>query len=141
MAFSENGSTTVVEYDGDEHYCNTLKIKADIEKDQKAVQMGYRVVRIPYWIQLTNETLRHYFGLEAGVEQDFPHGFITTKIFPASFCPLGLKRFVRELEALPPEVRHSVVASLRERAHEYGEEYVIPREVKDRWLRGAPNAS
>ena len=52
--FSHDHGTMVVEYDGDEHYCNTLKIKADIEKDQKAAEMGYRVVRIPYWIQLTS---------------------------------------------------------------------------------------
>ena len=104
-----------------------LKIKADIEKDQIAVRKGYRVVRIPCWIHLTKETLRHYFGLEANVEQNFPHGFITTKMFPASFCQLGLKRFVRELEALPSGVRHSVVASLRERAEEHGEEYVIQK--------------
>lgn len=130
MAFSRNGSTTVVEYDGDEHYCNTLKIKVDIEKDQKAAEMGYQVVRIPYWIQLTNETLRHYFGLEAEVVQDFLHGFITTKILPASFCALGLQRFMREMDALPSGVRDSVVASIRQRA----QEYVIPPEVKERWL-------
>ena len=110
-----------------------MKIKADIEKDQKAAQMDYRVVRIPYWIQLTEATLRHYFGLEARVTQDFLDGFITTKIFPASFCPLGLKRFMRELEALPHEVCAAVMVSLRDRAREHGEEYVIPGEVKVPW--------
>jgi len=132
MAFSHNGCTTIVEYDGDEHYCNTLKIKADLEKDRAAAGMGYRVVRIPYWVQLTKDTLHHYFGFDAEIEQDFPHGFITTKIFPASFCPLGIRRFLREIEALPAGVRDSVLASLGERAKQYGEEYVIPREISER---------
>lgn len=127
MAFSTNGRTTVVEYDGDEHYCNSLKIKTDVEKDRVAAQKGYRVVRIPYWVQLTNQTLHYYFGIDAEIEQDFPHGFITTKIFPASFCSLGLQRFAGEMNALPADVRDAVMVSLRERAKEHGDEYVMPR--------------
>src|SRR5215469_10899175 len=76
MSYETNGQITVVEFDGDEHYRNTLKIKADEEKDQIATQHGYHVVRIPYWVQLTTETLRHYFDLNAEIRQDFPHGFI-----------------------------------------------------------------
>ena len=59
-----------------------------------------RVVRVPYWVQLDRTTLGHYFGLSAEIEQRFPHGFITTKLFPASYCELGVERFRRELEAL-----------------------------------------
>jgi hypothetical protein len=83
-------------------------------------------VRFPYWVQLTTETLCHYCGLDAQVVQDFPHGFIVTKIFPASFCELGVERFRGELEQLPEGVRVAVIKSLQDRAKEHGRQYVVP---------------
>jgi hypothetical protein len=130
MAFRTNTSTVLVEYDGDEHYRNSMKIKADQEKDVLASENRMRLVRIPYWVQLDSMMARHWFGLEANIEQSFPHGFITTKLFPASFCELGVARFRRELDALPAQVRFAVVASLRERVSEHGIEYVLPRELR-----------
>jgi len=126
MAIKDNGETVLVEYDGDEHYRDSLKIKADAHKDALAITHGMRLVRVPYWVQLTNQTARHYFGLEAEIEQSFPHGFITTKLFPASFCEMGVERFRRELEALPAIIREAVITSLRARAEEHGVEYVLP---------------
>lgn len=131
MSYETNGQITVVEFDGDEHYRNTLKIKADTEKDQIATQHGYRVVRIPYWVQLTTDTLWHYFNLNAEIRQDFSHGFIATKIFPASFCELGIARFQRELTSLPAGVRTAVVNSLRDRCREYGSQYVLPSSLQN----------
>ena len=120
MAYQSGGNMTVVEYDGDEHYRHSLKIKVDRVKDEAARTQGSRVVRFPYWVQLDSITLRHYFGLEAEIEQSFPHGFITTKLFPASFCELGIERFRTELFGLPAIVRDAVIASLRERVAEHG---------------------
>jgi hypothetical protein len=126
MAFRANETTLLVEYDGDDHYRDSLKIKADRQKDALAVANGMRLVRVPYWVQLDNVTVRHWFGLEADIEQSFPHGFITTKLFPASFCELGIARFQRELALLPAAVREAVIASLRDRAAKHGIEYVLP---------------
>jgi hypothetical protein len=89
------------------------------------------VVRFPYWIQLDNLTLKHYFGLEAEIEQSFPHGFITTKLFPASFCELGIERFRAELLPLPASVRDAVISSLRQRVAEHGLHYVLPKLLED----------
>jgi hypothetical protein len=74
---------------------------------------------------------KHWFGLDADIEQSFPHGFITTKLFPASFCELGVGRFRRDLEALPAAVRGAVIGSLRDRVAEYGIEYVLPTELRE----------
>jgi len=52
MALKQVGSLVLVEYDGDEHYRDALKIKADREKGQLAQANRIRVVRIPYWVQL-----------------------------------------------------------------------------------------
>ena len=126
MAYESHGRTVVVEFDGDEHYRNTLKFKIDEEKDADAKKHGVRVVRIPYWIQLTTETLAHYFQLSAEVVQNFPHGFIETKIFPASYCEMGVRRFQREYAALPSGVQVAVLESLCARATEHGTKYVLP---------------
>ena len=131
MAFRSGDTTVLVEYDGDEHYRDSLKIMADRQKDALAAANGMRVVRVPYWVQLNRVTARHWFGLEAEIEQSFPHGFITTKLFPASFCELGVARFRRDLDSLPAAVREAVVDSLRQRVAEYGIEYVLPTELRD----------
>ncbi len=130
MGFTRDSKVFVVEFDGDEHYRNTLKIKADREKDAIAEGAGMHVVRIPYWVQLDPETFRHFFGFDAPIEQDFRHGFITTKIFPASYCELGVERFERELAALPSRVRDAVLLSLKERAADHGPEFVVPSRLR-----------
>lgn len=130
MAYQIQDHTTVVEFDGDQHYWDSLKIKVDTEKDAVAKSLGYSVVRIPYWVQLTTETAQHYFGLPAQISQDFPHGFITTKIFPASFSEMGVSRFSRELSALPETTKNAVLSSLRDRAQEHGAEYVLPQSLR-----------
>ena len=131
MSYELGGAITVVEFDGDAHYRDSLKIKIDDEKDAVAREHNFRVIRFPYWVQLTTETLAHYFGLSADIHQDFPHGFISTKIFPASFCELGIIRFKRELDSLPAEIKGSVIASLHDRAAEHGTEYVLPKSLQN----------
>ncbi len=130
MAFKLDSTTFVIEYDGDEHYRNSLKIKTDMEKDESARKLGYQVVRVPYWIQINSEMLKHYFGIENEVEQDFPHGFITTKVFPASFCEKGIQRFQAELANLPIKVKDDVLQSLKVQAKKHGIDYVLPRSLQ-----------
>jgi hypothetical protein len=131
MAFRQNGALVVVEYDGDAHYRDSLKIKADREKNRIAEESHTRVIRIPYWVQLDNLTAQHYFQISAEIRQTFPHGFISTKLFPASFCELGIERFKQDLHALPSPVRDAVIQSLRERVEENGLEYVLPSNLRE----------
>lgn len=130
MAYALDGSTVAVEYDGPDHYRNTLKIKADGEKNDFATANGIRLIRVPFWVQLTTSTLAHYFQFNARVEQNFPHGFITTKYFPASFCELGIERFRAELDALPADVKTAVVSSLADRVKDHGVERVLPASLR-----------
>ncbi len=122
----KDGQVVIVEYDGDTHYCDPFKIKTDAVKDAAAGALGYAVVRMPFWVQLTTVTLKHFFGLDAIVETEFPHGFITTRFFPSRFCGLGIARFRRELDALPEQVRADVITSLRERSKEHGVDCILP---------------
>jgi hypothetical protein len=130
MAFRAAGATVLVEYDGDDHYRDSLKIRADRQKDDLAAANGMRLIRIPYWVQLDRIMARHWFGLEADIEQSFPHGFITTTKFPASFCELGVARFRRELDALPAAVREAVIRSLLDQTVKHGIEYVLPTDLR-----------
>jgi hypothetical protein len=51
MVYQGDFGQVAVEFDGDAHYRDSLKIKADLDKDELARLGGYRVVRIPYWVQ------------------------------------------------------------------------------------------
>lgn len=126
IAVTVNDQIVAIEFDGHQHYQDSLLIKRDKEKDMLANQQNTKVVRIPYWVQLTDETLKYYLGLEADITQNFPHGFIITKHFPATFCELGVARFQKELEGLPGTVKKDVINSLKDRATEHGIEYVVP---------------
>lgn len=126
MAFRTANGIVVVEYDGDEHYRSALKIKADLAKDADAERLGFRVVRVPFWVQLDAVTVRHFFGLDAEVRSAFPHGFVTTPHLPASFCELGVRRFERELNTLPEGVRAAVIRSLEDQSRKHSAEYVLP---------------
>jgi hypothetical protein len=129
--YEARSERVLVEYDGDEHYRNTTVIRADRAKAKVAAEHGFRSLSFPYWLQLDTFTLRHFFGLEAVIEQSFPHGFITTKLFPASFCELGIERFRAELEGLPSSVREAVISSLRDRVAGHGLQYVLPGSLAD----------
>ena len=124
--FEVNGKQIVVEFDGDAHYRDSLRIKSDTEKNEIAFQTNLKVVRIPYWLQLTTKTFTHLFGFAPSKEisNNFPHGFIVTKVFPASSCSLGIKRYSKELSLLPKEIKEEILFSLEDRVKEYGKEYV-----------------
>lgn len=126
MVFQYNGKKWVVEFDGPRHYRDAMVICRDREKDEIAKGLGYKTVRIPYWVQLTTETLMYYFGIEKCIEQSFSHGFITTKEYPASFCPDGIEIFGNQLRVLPRHARRMVFDSLVEKISKHGEKSVIP---------------
>jgi hypothetical protein len=130
VAFRDNGSQVLVEFDGDAHYRDSLKVKVDRDKDSLALMQGNKVVRIPYWIQLNRVTAEYYFGISADIRQNFQHGFVTTKLFPASFCDLGIDRFKSELKELPLEVRIAVINSLKARIQDHGIEFVLPTSLR-----------
>ena len=135
MTFPD-GREIAVEFDGDQHYRDTLVMKLDLEKEDLADEAGIEVVRIPYWVQLTDDTAKHYFDdLFDGIhiEQDYPHGFIKSKIFPASYCALGVERFMAELHDLPYDIFVEILMNLFDRAFDeaYAPEFIIPGVMAD----------
>ena len=125
-----NNEKLVINYDDYEHYCNAVLIKTDNEEEEIAKELGYKVIRIPYWIQLDSITVKHYFGVESDIKTEYLHGFGNTSVFPASFCEKGIERFSQELKMLPGEIKYEIIMSLREKIKEHGTEYVIPKSLK-----------
>ena len=54
----------IIEFDGLQHYTNPSVIVDDRVKTKVYEDGGYKVVRIPYFIQLTNEVVEIMFGVK-----------------------------------------------------------------------------
>jgi len=92
----------VVEFDGDQHYRSSRIVLGDGERDAFFTENGFRVIRIPYFVQLSRAVITHLFRDIAHTTSDFlnfPHGFIaSTVVMPADFCELGIARFEDDLK-------------------------------------------
>lgn len=128
MLFKFNNKTYVVEFDGDQHFRDSLVIKSDDIKNSIAENLGYKVIHIPYFIQLTNETFKYFFKdicIPINIIQNYKHGFIDKKAkFPASFCELGKEKYNQIYESIPRNVSKEISFSLQEKAKEFGFKYV-----------------
>lgn len=93
-----------VEFDGPDHFTKANVIQADITKDTKIESHGYKVIRIPYFIQLTKESIRYFFNMDLDFNNNFKHGFISKKVvLPTSFCEQGIWKFKNMLYKLESE--------------------------------------
>ena len=120
----------IVEFDGYQHYCQIDTIFKDRLKDSVYTSMGYRIIRIPYFVQLTSDVVAHYFGIsDVDMQVNFPHGFIVDKgeKLPAEFCSLGIARFINELHELH-FLREAIVRSLNLKIAKYcgDKSHVLP---------------
>lgn len=96
----------IVEFDGSSHYTKSHRILKDMEKDSIFEHMGYKIIRLPYFIQFSSEVYDALFvkqGYDLGIDRsllvdNYPHGFIDKKAtLPIDFCLLGLEKFFMEL--------------------------------------------
>jgi hypothetical protein len=117
----------IVEFDGDQHYRNVKKIKNELKKDLIYSGMGYNIVRIPYFVQISALLIEKLFNKGVKYQQTFPHGFISkTVIMPCDFCELGIKKFEMDLDKFS-YAKTEIINSLKEKAIELGDkELVVP---------------
>ena len=94
-----------------------------------ANKSDYKVIEIPYFIQLTNETFEHYFGRapQSPILSDHSSGFEDPQsIPPANFCSMGVSNFLKELGELPGETFGIIYESLLDRSFsKNGDPYLI----------------
>ena len=89
----------IIEFDGLPHYQNVDIIIKDEEKNKIYEANGYKVVRIPYFIQLTNEVVYQLFGVkvkEKLFDPCIPSLGVNGRYSPAFLCPLGITRMAKE---------------------------------------------
>ena len=126
----------VVEFDGDQHYRSSRVILGDVERDAFFTASGFRVIRIPYFVQLSHAVIMHLFGQLAHTTGDFlnfPHGFIaSTVVMPADFC-VGIARFEDDLERFG-YIAGDILQSLKEAAAARGDwRTVYPSSRYEKW--------
>lgn len=105
----------IVEFDGVPHYTNRSKIEKDKKKDEWYKRVGYKVVRTPYFIQLTNDAVKTLFGVDVK-EKLFDVRFPSLgerKGFPSNLCRAGIKRMAKEFSRVPEQYEVNIRA-LRE---------------------------
>lgn len=123
----------IVQCDGPPHYRESGIILQDRQQDAAFETMGYRVVRIPYFVQWSAEVAEHLFGRDGGlIEPAGPQGFVGDDMpLPADFCALGIERFLQDLKRFHA-VAKDIVTSLRAQVrHHRDPRRVVPPELKE----------
>ena len=86
----------VVEFDGIQHFNNPINILLDQKKTKIFQDLGYKVVRIPYFLQLTNDAVEILFNRkveERLFDGKYPSLNLTNS--PAYLCPAGIELMAR----------------------------------------------
>ena len=127
----------IVEFDGYGHYSKPDNILIDGFKDDVYRDMGYEIIRIPYFIQMSTDIVELLFDKNVKIEQVYPHGFIDSKaMLPAYFCELGVRRFSKDLERFEI-VKEDIIASLSQKYDDYVNiNYVLPPSLHKLLIEG-----
>ena len=107
------GLKLIIEFDGLQHYQDENKIKTDIYNTAQYMKACYKVIRIPYFIQLTNKAIETIFGVkiqEPMFDESVPSMGVKGKNTPSTLCELGLKRMANEFLAFPEQYEVNVNA-------------------------------
>lgn len=125
----------IFEFNGPLHYTLSKTVKKDLKRIPELESYGYKVVEIPFYVQLSFSYLYHLNvftdeQLSVFASQPptaYPDGFIVAKVLPADFCIAGYKRFLKEFKELPKCIRDGILKSLKAKADELGDvELVVP---------------
>ena len=123
----------IVEFDGYRHYTVSKQVKADQQRNELYYSLGYKVVRIPMFVQLTTPIIKLLFDVDVQVEQVYPHGFISdagTLILPADFCYIGIQRFLEDLITFKI-IRQDIIDSLLVKIRKLEDiDIVVPPNIK-----------
>lgn len=107
----------IVEMDGLPHYTSPQNIINDEIKNKRYKEDGYTVIRIPYFIQLSNEVVKQLFGVEVNIplfDDRYTSMGIKNKNTPAYLCPLGIKRMATEFKKFPKQYEVNLLALQKE---------------------------
>lgn len=134
----------IVEFDGVNHYMDTKICIKDIERDIWFGTIGYKTIRIPYWIQLSQQVIKELFDVD--VENEFcqlNYSFyhpetdtIDVNVFPGNMCELGRDRFIREYNSFSKDIRiqigQDLITCMRHISDRYFSDCIFPKSIYDR---------
>ena len=98
----------IIEFDGLQHYTKPDIIEKDIKNDELYKSFGYNVVRIPYFIQLTDKAVKTLFDIDVSEElfdESIPSLSTKGEHSPAYLCPAGVKRMAEEFKKFPEQYK------------------------------------
>lgn len=98
----------IVEFDGLPHYTNPRNIFKDKNNTRLYQEGGYKVIRIPYFIQLSNEAVRILFGIIVETplfDESYPSIGIKGNNTPGFLCTLGINRMAEDLLRFPSQMK------------------------------------
>ena len=101
----------IIEFDGLQHYTQPDKIENDSKTTELYKKLGYKVVRIPYFIQLTNKAVKTLFNVNVSEELfdvKISSLGIEGKNTPAYLCPAGVKRMAKEFKKFPEQYKTNI---------------------------------
>ena len=97
----------IVEFDGLPHYQSPKQIIKDKENTLLYESLGYKVIRIPYFIQLTQEAIKILFNKEVNHEYAFPNDIpslgINSEATPAYLCYDGIQKMKEDFQKFPSQ--------------------------------------
>jgi hypothetical protein len=101
----------IIEFDGLQHYTKPDIIEKDIKNTERYKSFGYKVVRIPYFIQLTNKAVKTLFNVD--VSEELFDGKISSlgikgQNTPAYLCPAGVRRMAEEFKKFPDQYEANI---------------------------------
>ena len=103
----------IIEFDGYSHFNSIKTQKLDIAKNEYCKLNSLRIIRIPYFIQLSKESIRHYFNIDIEYAQSYSHGFIDNKALrPDDFNLIGLNLFKNILGSVPSGIKLEILKSI-----------------------------
>ena len=101
----------IIEFDGLQHYTKPDIIEKDYRLTKVYTELGYTVVRIPYFIQLTNKAVKTLFNKDIS-EELFDESYSSLGIqglnTPAYLCPAGVKRMAQEFKRFPEQYKINI---------------------------------
>ncbi|MDC0531400.1 DUF559 domain-containing protein [Alphaproteobacteria bacterium] len=135
------------EYEGPAHYENVWKLKRDDEREKYFTENGYKFIRWPYYLQLTKDVAKYFFGkafsedkyfkaIKEVYKVDKPEfilspGFHQSKNTPANYVANGVRRFMKELDELPSSAKAQLAEGLRRYIEDVGDKYLVIGEQKE----------
>ena len=127
----------IIEFDGYRHYNNSKNIIKDIETEKDWNELGYKIFRIPYFIQIRSdikEIISKVLNIDISkiIENDYKSGFWDEKaLLPADFCELGIQRFKKDLEIFKDYHYSEVIESLKYQVEKTGNiDLVLPKSLQ-----------